>query len=866
MAAATQEKPHHEVAQALVEFTLHGAFPEEAVSSVSIGPQELAPAIQALAEAKSKLQAEIHAINEETAPDVHSWQANAKRVQDDILRSKALANDILKQADTPDVSGKRLQDIEAKAEFLVRELNYNHQVQQALQGIKDVNQTLDQVERARDERRILDALHLLEKSWSQLDEIPVSKSTRAIRLLDIRAFELKTDVHEVFDHVWNALVHVDVERGSVTVREEAEDEAMDLEDAVIGLKAYKEVDKRMQELWHDIDRAVIAPRMDLGKGSLPAIRIADGVLQTEGTTDKTIKSLFTDLEQIFGFLLEKLPADLVESISSVMMPEITTRITSVWLDSAVPASLKEMEEYQEVIGLAREFCETLKTLQLTGFGELQEWVDSAPRVWLGKCRESALDSVRSRLAQGLGESKQVEKVEKQMVSRTEGKDLTSKAAIADVEDHGWGDDWGDEQEETGEQPAPESSATPAPPAGGEDDGTDAWGWNDDDGANPEDKHEEIKEEKNDDEDDPTTAWGWGDDAPNEEPIEPAPAPHSKPPATQDQRVTRELTLKETYYISSMPEPVLALIFAIVEDGAALTQEGYENSPVTAAAAGLFSLPTLALAMFRAVSPHYYAFDMGGNMYLYNDANYMAERLVDFAAAWKERTDISSRARNMLKLDNDVKSMQSFATRAYSNEMNTQKVVLRDLLGGDQNLMQQEETESSIVSAVARVRSMAVTWENILARSVWYQAIGSLADTISSKIIADVMELPAIGQDEAYDIAKMIATVTELDDLFLPSRSQQPAGKRTEEGTDEVPTTAQYASTWLRLKYLSEVLQSNLRDLRYLWMESELSFYFTAEEVLELIRLSFEDNTRTREVIREIANNPYPRQEEGQEGW
>jgi protein transport protein DSL1/ZW10 len=178
-------------------------------------------------------------------------------------------------------------------------------------------------------------------------------------------------------------------------------------------------------------------------------------------------------------------------------------------------------------------------------------------------------------------------------------------------------------------------------------------------------------------------------------------------------------------------------------------------------------------------------------------------------------------------------------------------------------MQQEETESSIVSAVARVRAIAVTWEAILARSVWYQAVGSLVDTISSKIIADVMELPAIGQDEAYDIAKMIATVTELDDLFLSRRPQQQGvsgSKRPEEG-DEIPTTAQYASTWLRLKYLSEVLQSNLRDLRYLWMESELSFYFTADEVLELIRLSFEDNPRTREVIREIANNAYPRQEE-----
>lgn len=508
------------------------------------------------------------------------------------------------------MSGKRLHDIEAKAGFLVRELNYNQQVQLALEGIKDVNQTLDQVERARDERRILDALHLLEKAWTQLDETPVSKSCRAIRLLDIRAFELKTDVHQVFDHVWNALVHVDVEKGSVSILETVEDEPMNLTDAVIGLKAYKEVDKRMQELWHDIDQAVIAPRMDITKPSLPGIRVADDVLQTDGAADQTIRSLFADLEQIFRFLLEKLPSDLVESISSVMMPAVTTRITTVWLDSAVPSSLKEMEEFQEVITVARQLCETLKSLQLTGFWELQEWVDSAPRVWLGKCRESALDSVRSTLAEGLGQSKQVEKVEKQMVSRTEGKDLTSNAAVADVEDHGWDEAWPNVEEEESNSAKP--STGPGQPPTGEDDGTDAWGWNDDE-ANAEGKSEQITNEKKDDEEDSSAAWGWGDDAQNEQPAEATSASRGKSVATREERLTRELTLKETYYISSMPEPVLALIFAIIEDGAALTQEVYENSPVTAAAAGLFGLPTLALAMFRAVSPHYYASDMGGSM-------------------------------------------------------------------------------------------------------------------------------------------------------------------------------------------------------------------------------------------------------------
>jgi len=84
-----------------------------------------------------------------------------------MIKSRTLANDILKQAELPDVSGKTIRDAEAKAEFLIKELNYNEQVRQALLGIRDVNQVLDQVEQASGERRILDALHLLESESSR---------------------------------------------------------------------------------------------------------------------------------------------------------------------------------------------------------------------------------------------------------------------------------------------------------------------------------------------------------------------------------------------------------------------------------------------------------------------------------------------------------------------------------------------------------------------------------------------------------------------------------------------------------------------------------------------------------------------------
>jgi protein transport protein DSL1/ZW10 len=38
-----------------------------------------------------------------------------------------------------------------------------------------------------------------------------------MKLLDLRAFELKSDVHEVLNSVWKDLVHVDIDAGKAVI-------------------------------------------------------------------------------------------------------------------------------------------------------------------------------------------------------------------------------------------------------------------------------------------------------------------------------------------------------------------------------------------------------------------------------------------------------------------------------------------------------------------------------------------------------------------------------------------------------------------------------------------------------------------------
>ncbi|KAL6360700.1 hypothetical protein LRP88_06407 [Fusarium phalaenopsidis] len=852
--AAETESPSQQLTDALVSFSLDGRFPDDVSVLPPVSETDLQPAIEALAKAKQELETELHTINEETKEDVSSWVRNAKTLQEDIVRSKTMANDIVRQSEAPQVTGEAIKEAEEKAEFLNREVQYSHQLHGVLRGIQYVNELLSEVEAAKNERRILDSLRLLEKSWEALDQVGVSKTCRVMKLLNLRSFELKSSVHEVFDHVWKTLVHVDIESRQIAVYESVKDEQMNLTDSVIGLMAYKEVDERMEQLWRNVDAAIVSPRMDTRSSTLPGIQAEGEILKLSGEASRSVEALLTDLETVFTFLSQKLPSDLLPSLGNFMMADVIPKLIGEWLDAAVPSSLAEMDRFQAMIKRARGFCEILTSSGYTGFTDLQNWVENAPSIWLGKCRETTLDSVRSKLLNGIGEAKQVEKVEKQMVSLAEGKEITKApgtAATGEANDWGadWGDAWDNDKEQDESQPRPKSKGQDSVKAE-EDDGADAWGWDDEDttAAEPQTKKTQKEDE---DEDDSAAAWGWGDDDATQEPqVEPA----VQGKATNPHDETRELVLRETYNISSMPEPVLELIYSILEDGAALTRDDVEYAPVAATAPGLFGLPTFALALFRAISPYYYSFSDGGNMFLYNDAMYLAEKLSEFAEGWKKREDLTPRARSMLRLDNDIKSLQSFANRSYANEMNIQKTVLRDLLGGSSSLMQQDEMEACIEAGTARIRTMAVVWKPILARSVLTQALGSLAEALATKLITDVLEMPSIGQDEAYNIAKLIAAATELDDLFLPSSL---SGTSSDNADDEVPQTAQFAPSWLRLKYLSEVLQSNLNEVRYLWFESELSLYFSASEVVDLIEASFEANPRTRETIREIQSKPAP---------
>ncbi|KFY36495.1 hypothetical protein V494_05027 [Pseudogymnoascus sp. VKM F-4513 (FW-928)] len=847
--------------QSIANFARDGVFPgDDEISKSYVEGEALELALQAVTAARSALEDEIRKTSRDSAPEVDSWIKNAHALQEDIENSKRLAEDIAREAEGGDALQQAAKEDAEHVEFLEKEVEYSNQLKEALNGIQDVQRMLDRAEGAGVEGKLLDALNILSQSWEKMENIPAHEITRPLSVLNERAFLVKESIHEQFGHIWNTLVHFDEAMTSLTI-DNSLDGPTDIPQSVLIMKAYKEDDMRTKKFCDDFEAAIVHPRVLIGHGPLKSISVEGTTIRASEDVPASlgIRELFLDLEKMIRFLTENFPPDFAQPLSSVLMPKLTTLIRETWLDSAVPVSLDRMTDFRNAIALVHEFAEKINSLGWGGADNLNDWVESSPRLWVAKRRETALDSTRKQLSKGIGSTKGVERTETQFITEFIEEDIPGapegKATAKPADD--WDVEWSDDE-------GKDDDKVKAKNTGG---GNDTEGNTRSSSSLGRDSPKEnnwtagvVKEAAADDDDDGADAWGWGDEDEGEAPAEaeePAPEPE-KPKKSEPhgmKEVQREVTLTEKYTVSSMPEPVFDTIRHIIEDGVTLTRENHDTNPVSAAAVGLFGLPTLVLAMYRASAPVYYNLAAGGNMYCYNDAMHLSDLLEEFSENWSQRTDLGPRAKGKVRLDGEVQSLLKFSRAAYGREMSTQRTIITDLLGGAQSFLNQGDATAdrvAVESVVAHIRSLATQWRTILSESAWSQAVGALLSTVARKMISDVTDLTVLGADEAFRVAELIALVTKLDDLFTPE------GADDDPENPPVPTTSHYAAFWLKLHFLSEVLQSNLRDLMFLWSKSDLSLYFGAEEVVDLIELSFETNRRTKEAIAEIRSEPFPR--------
>ena len=610
------------------------------------------------------------------------------------------------------------------------------------------------------------------------------------------------------------------------------------------------------QLCNDFETSILTPRLRISaNGTICPLHIGGGEISTSGSTaDLSAQALFRDIDSIIEFLRSQLPAIIVEVLIKSLIPRLISRLLSTWLASAVPEGLDGFEDFEDTMSLVKHLALKLNSWKWPGKRELRDWAQGIPNIWIRKQRETSLERVRHLLSQGIVNTETVERVETQRLSK-EDPVLSTNAGGDD-----WDARWSDEEANSPTKPTSKSELETVAVSEDEED-VSAWGLDDEkaDVDAPEGKNHEAAT------DDEAEAWGWGDDNEDDDSCKPSHSTRISPkkatsngissPAPQTER---ELTLKETYNISSLPREILAIISQMISDAERLETAEFADSPITSAAGDLLGLPGLIVAMYRAGASTSYSRHPSGPMFLYNDSLWLTERLqkLVFDHTTSSGRQIRSRIAHNLKLDTHILALETFGKRAYAKEMESQRTIITDLLDGAQGFANctehpfNQECDIAVASTIDRLRDLNRQWRGVLSHSALLQSLGSLLSTITNKIIVDIEDMADISEPDSQQLTIYCNRIAALEDLFLPAAESGPTDQK--EGTaPPIPLTALYAPHWLKFQYLANILESSLVDIKYLWTEGELGLEFDTEELVDLIRALFADTPHSRSAVAEI---------------
>lgn len=325
-------------------------------------------------------------------------------------------------------------------------------------------------------------------------------------------------------------------------------------------------DFNITKLCNFIDSSIVAPAF-AGTTNGPTRIVtfeAEQAFITEQNAPPTVHSAIENVKSVATYVSQRLPPPLVAVVSQRLAPKINQRLITNWLGPSLPTSIEEFGDFHKIVEELDQLADNLRSTKWSKCEDLADWKRDIPRHWLSKRKEKSLFAIREICIRGVIKRNKVERVETQMVSKD---DIMVSNDGQDEDD--WGDAWGDEPEESVDEPNERSWEQDD---AGVDADTSAWGFEDDEQSVSKQSQHPEKEQEEDEAD----AWGWGEE--DEDKAEPAKATLAKTkPQVQKQKPEkseRELTLREKYTVTSLPEEVMREISNVVFDAERLSETEY----------------------------------------------------------------------------------------------------------------------------------------------------------------------------------------------------------------------------------------------------------------------------------------------------
>lgn len=800
-----------------------------------------------------------------------------------------------------------VKDAGNKVKLLQEEVAYTQSVADTLEQLQICSGLLDNAKDALFEKDVPLAAEKLDQANGGIKQLDQYQNSRFAGILQKRASKIKEELTARVWTEWNLLVQIHASDRRITIVNNTEQALLSLSELAQLLSRLNLIQHAATRLHRDLDQYILSPRFTrAANGAVSKLHLDETGLSTYGRQeDRSGSDAIRDLQSILTYINGTLPDGIKRPLLDRMLPPLELQLVSEWLDPMVPVRLGQMSAFEEMLREVSTFSSFLSTFNVAvpSDADVGQWVARVPQTWLARRKETMLTDYRTRARTAAQDKKTGELIETQLVDdvEEEHEEELSMPQIQQVlasnmnetaeeeEGDGWGAEWTDETEDKPAQAHKEKS-NPVE----EDEDVSAWGVEEEEEAETQPEiapaptqpaaktsaqaekasqaHNGAVEDDNEGEEE---AWGWdgeGDAEAIQSPVSskrPAPTSTTTIPAAsaiapKAQRGPREVTLREKYLVTAIPSVVIDLMEAILSDSTTLTSSESPLPQLRVAAPALSSLPTLLLAFYRATAQTYYIHSPTANMLIYNDVQHLLSLITHLLSTIDAAHPLAKR----LRLDNDIKQLSTFARRAYGREMDSQRTILRDLLAGTSGFanctapINAREYKGTIEIVIERVKQVNTEWTGVLAESVKLQSVGSLLGTVVNKITADILELAddssGISEEQSQILKGFCDQVTLLSALFEQTTplndSNDQIHQSGEPESDVRDLTSVYVPGWLRFRYLAEVLEASLADIKFMWMESGLSYEFEMNEVVDLIEALFADSDYRRNALREIKGS------------
>ncbi|KAK6529105.1 hypothetical protein TWF694_004320 [Orbilia ellipsospora] len=669
-----------DIAQAVLQ-AVDGLFPEsDEVSSANLSPDNLPTILNLLQETIDGVKSEIKHIGESQQAEVAAWIQEARQLHTELSQDHNSLADITQFESRGDKLDDRVRDLSSQQTLLSDELVFNEELVGLLNNLKELQDAVSSSQTYATEGSLDQACGQFEVANGLFDKLADFDQILAVGLMKENLRSLKDGlIHEVED-CWTRLISTNSSESSLTIQ----DSVPVGSGSIAGSALLNTLDRlgilkeKLDRLHHRITHILIFPRLQPGSGAKQTFVVDNGQskiqLRRRGRSDLTVGSLYADLKVVLEFLSSKLGPSISHLLARTLSPAILNHLMGSYLPECIPTDLDHFNEFDIILNETSVFEQYLdKAGWLEGNrGELKDWVSRAPRIWLNRRREDALDSLRRAFASGLGQRRRVERIER---AKTVDGVLEEMPKPIDTNEDNWDTNWDLEIEEEEESkpkpkpgiPAPKPKSESKPPADEEED-VSGWGFDDDldiddaPGETAQDKQNAAPTSKNEEEDE-NMEWGWGDEDNQTKAERDSHTAHQANGKPKEKDV-QDITLIETYSITSMPQEVINIILRAIEEAEKLSLPQYSNLAISSSTSGLLTIPTSILTAYRALSGIFYREDLNPAISIYNDCEWLEERLVEL------EKDVKSKPGPFATFDlqTGIKSISSFGRRSYWKEM------------------------------------------------------------------------------------------------------------------------------------------------------------------------------------------------------